>query len=150
MARQITHGFKVPRLRRYATHVSHDRLDDYGGDVGVFGEDLFERGDVVEGKCERVRGERCGNAGAVGQPERSDAGSRFDEQTVSVAVITTFKLHQLRASGETACEADGRHRRFRTATHHAHHLDGRDRVDHFLRELDLQFGRRTKTRTFRG
>src|SRR5262249_19553030 len=70
-------------------------------------------------------------------------------QTVSVAVITTFKLHQLGATADTAREPDSRHRSLGAAAHHAHHLDRRHSVDHFLREIDFQFRRSAKTRTFR-
>src|ERR1043166_1219359 len=102
LASQFAHRFEIAGLWRHATHVSDDGLDDHGRDVRVFSEDLFERGGVVEGKRERVLGECGGNARAVGQSECRDTRSGFDQQAVSVTMITTFKLHQLGASGDTA------------------------------------------------
>src|SRR5205085_12389843 len=68
----------------------------------------------------------------------------LDQQTVSVSVITTFELHQLRPSGDATCETNRRHRRFGAAAYHAYHLDRRHCIDHFLRELDFEFGRCAK------
>src|SRR5689334_25446540 len=116
----------------------------------MFGEDLFERGNVVERQRERVLGQGGGHAGTVRQPECRDTRTGFDEQAVGVTVIATLKLHELRAARDAAREANGRHRRFGAAADHAYHLDRWDRVDDFLCKLHLELGRRAEARTAGG
>ena len=107
-------------------------------------ENVRERVGIIERNCERVSGERGGNAGTVGQTKRGHAGARFHKQTVGVAVITAFKLDELVATGNAASESNGGHGRFSAAVDHAHHLDRRHGGDNLFGEFDLQFVRRAK------
>ena len=55
-------------------------------------ESLPERRFIIVWNYNRLRGEVCGHARAVGRPERSEPGAAFDKQAVGMAVITASNL----------------------------------------------------------
>src|SRR5213078_1634056 len=76
--------------------------------------------------------------------EGCDAGAGGGEQRVDVSVVAAGELHDSRATGEAAGEADRRHRRLGAGADEPHLLDRADPGDDLLGELDLALGRRTE------
>ena len=77
----------------------------------------FERASTsLKGAVMVFGGDRGGDAGAVGQAERRDAGAGLDEQAVAVAVVAALELDDLVAAGRAAREAERGHRRLRPAS----------------------------------
>ena len=86
------------------------------------------RFDLRRGRCSRARAcaPRCRrHAGRGRLAERERARARLDEQRVAVAVVAAFELHDLRAAGEAAREADRGHRRLGAGGHEPHQLERR-------------------------
>ena len=93
---------------------------------------------VVVGKNDRVLRECGGNASAVGIAERQRAGTGFDQQRVSVAVIAAVELNDLVAFGKTAGEANGGHAGLGAGIAHAHFFNARDGLAHELGHCDFE------------
>src|SRR4029453_9727266 len=55
---------------------------------------------------ERQRGERPGDAGAIRDGERRASGAGLHQEAVGVAVIAAVELHEVRAGGGAARQAD--------------------------------------------
>ena len=62
-----------------------------------------------------------------------------------MAMVATFELHNLIATGETASRTNRTHRRFGAAIHHANHLNARHKVHHKLRKFRFKTARGAKT-----
>ena len=114
-------------------HVGGVRFDHDGGQVIRDAIDSGAHGvEAVEGDDERFRGEAGRNASAIRQVEGGDAGARFRQQPVTMAVVAARELDDLVAPGLAARQAHGGHRRLRTRVDEADALDRGDRGDYTL------------------
>ena len=83
-----------PRHRRYAVHVSGNRLDDHRSDpFAEPGERLAHCAGIVEAQRESVLGKSCGDAGRGRHAEGERARTRLDEQGIRVPVVAAFEFH---------------------------------------------------------
>ena len=93
LRRQLPQLRQVAGLRRYASHIAGNRLDQRAGDfISVLLEGLFQCGNIVERHRERQLGQRLRDAGAVGQSQRGDAGAGLGQERIAVAVVATLKF----------------------------------------------------------
>ena len=126
-------------------HVPRHRLHDDASDfVAYLIEKFLHARHIVVLERERVLGEVSRHALAARLPRRKHARTRLDEQAVAMAVVATFKLHNLVATGKTASRTDSAHRRLGAAVHHANHLDTRNKAHHELRKFRFQAARSAK------
>ena len=76
--------------------------------------------------------------------EGQRAGTGFHQQTVGMAVITTFELDDLVTAGKTARQTDSAHGRFGTGVHHTHHVHRWHQLGDQLRHFDFHLGWRAE------
>ena len=88
-------------------------------------ERLAHRRPVVVRQDDRVGDGARRDAGRPGQPQGRHARPGGREQGVAVPVVAALELHDGRAAGRAAGEADGGHRRLGPGRDQADHLDGR-------------------------
>jgi len=124
------------RSRWDAAHVARVRLDDHRRDARV--DRALAGRQVVVFDDDRLPGRRRAHAGGIGKPERRDARAGPREQSVAVTVVATRELHDARAAGRGARDAERAHRGLGARRDEPEHLDRRVSGDDGLGELDLE------------
>jgi hypothetical protein len=126
----------------HEVHVSGDRLEHDGGDVGAEARERIDdlRGVVVV-EHQRLRDHLGGDSSGSGIAERKRPGSRFHEEEIAVAVITALELDDEGSAAEAARQAQRAHHRLGARAHEPHLLDRGHRPREHLRHLELD-GRR--------
>jgi hypothetical protein len=100
---------------------------------------------VVVRQHDRVGGHRAGDAGRIGQPERSDTRAGRGEQRVDVPVITAGELHNKPTAGVAARQPQRRHGGLGPRVHQPHLVDRRA-GDYFFGKLYLAGRHRAERR----
>ena len=128
--------------RNDQSHVADDGLEHDAGDlISAFLEQLLQTLDIVVTHHDGVRGATTRDARTRGHAMRQRARSGGHEQRIDVAMITACEFDNEIATGESASQSHGAHRRFRAGRDHAHHLDRRHRFVNQFREFAFEFGR---------
>ena len=137
-------------LRHDPLGITHDRLDDHGGDVValLLEQPAEEREIVVARRNDRV-GDRVRDPPAPGETDRlvgiTELGHvvrRYADQGVVVdAVILALELHDLVAAGEGTGDPHRVHRRLGPGHGHARHVDPAGELLHELHRPDLILAR---------
>ncbi len=124
-------------------HVTEVGLDDHRRDVlPATREQRRHAAEIIEWRREGQLREPRGHAGAVRQPQRSDARAGFDQKRVGVAVISALELHDAFAPGRGARQPDRGHRGLGARIDAPQHLEGGHTLAYQLGELDLRGARR--------
>ena len=93
MRGELAQSCEISLRRNDAAGVSHDGLDDDGGDrVGMRGKRGFHGGKIVVGQRQRQLCNLFRHARRAGNAECRHAGAGFDEQPVGMAVIAALKF----------------------------------------------------------
>ena len=130
-------------------HVAGNRLDHQAGRAAaVQSKAFFQLDQVVVFEYQRVLHHFRRHASAGWVAEGRQPGASLDQQGVGVAVVATFELDDLAATGRAARQANRTHRCLSARTDQPHHLDRRHELDDFFGEFDLALGRRTERKTF--
>ncbi len=131
--------------RRDDPHVAGHRLDDDGGQLArARAQKVAHSGHVVElcGPRERRDARRYTRAVRDTEGERARAGA--NEQRVDVSVIAACELQDRLAAGGRTRQTERAHRRLGSRVHQTNLLDGRERPDEVLGQLDLAAGGRSE------
>ena len=134
------------RIRRHTAHIARHRLDNHRRQpLTMHGKRLFQRGDIVIRRGQRVLRISGRHARRIRHPDGQRARTGGDQQAVAVAVVTASKLQKITASGKGAGKTNRAHRRLRPRIAHAHHLHRRHAGDDGLCQLRFRHRRRAKT-----
>lgn len=131
-------AFEEAGFGQVETGVGGDEFEDDGGEGLAFAlEEGFEGLEIVEGQDEGVSGEVGGDARAVGLAEGECAGAGFDQEGVSVPVVTAVELEDVVPSGEAAGEAERGHAGLGSGAAEADFLDRGNVLLHAHGKFDL-------------
>src|SRR6185312_15351798 len=134
----LANVLQITGVRLDETDVADVRLKNDTRDfAGIGGEGSVESRGIVERQNNRFLGERGGYTRAVGMTVGERARTGFDQQRITVAMITAGKFDDLVALGETPREADGRHRRFSAAVAETDLLNRREKLHDQFGHLDF-------------
>ena len=120
-------------------------LDDDAGDF-IFGrrERGLDRLGLVERQDDGVLRKIRRHARAVGVTERERAAAGLDEQRVTVTMVTAVEFDDFGSTRTSSREAQGTHGCLGSRVDQTNLVNRRHQVADLLRQLDLQFGRRTE------
>jgi len=122
---ELPQSGKKSRLGRDHPHIAGGGFDDDGGDFRtMLGKDGGDRPGIVEGEGNGEFGQASRHTGTVGNAQGGHAGTGPGQEGIAVAVITAGKLDDPVPAGEGPGQADGRHDRLRSRTHHPEHFQG--------------------------
>jgi len=100
---------KTPSGRNTA-HITRDRFHDQRGQiVSVGAQQAGGRFQIVKGKNQGFRGIGGRDTRAVRYPQGHDAGSRSNQKTIGMAVITSLKFGDLVLPGDTSSQSQSAH-----------------------------------------
>src|SRR5205823_6173115 len=137
--------FKITGFGKIKAGVAGDWFDNDAGDLSfVRGERCLYCLSIVVWQDNGVLCKGGRHTGAVGMPKGQRPRTCFDEQRISMTMITSLTLDDLVAFGEPAGQADGRHGGLGSGVAHSHLLHARHPgADHF-RERYLEWVRNPK------
>ena len=132
---------QVPSGGRNAAGIADDWLQNHCGNrARMSSESCFHSFEFVVGKRQRKAGNLLRHAGRAGNPEGGYARAGLDQQSVSVAVVTTLELDDDFAPGGGTGQSNRGHRRLGSGADKAQLLDGRIAGDDVLGEIGLGGG----------
>src|SRR5690606_30759365 len=140
---QFAQAFQEAGGWAHQVHVAGKRLNDNAGDFAAFLFESIAHGVQIvvvqhQGVADKFGWHACRGGVAKGQ----QAGTGFDQQTVSVAVVTAFKLDDGVAAGKATGQTNGAHGGFGAGADQTHLLDGRQHFGQGFSQHDFAFGRR--------
>src|SRR5690606_25048599 len=93
---ELANPLEIAVARRYASHISNDRLQDNSCNlIGVVVDQGLHRVQVVEWRDERIPRRAFRHARAIGYAEGKGAASRRDEKRISMTMIAPLHLDNL-------------------------------------------------------
>ena len=128
---QSANTLKIALLGQHKAHIARSGLHDNSGDFfATFSKNLFQCGQIVEGHSDGGGSNCLGHTRAIRHAKGGSTTASLYQQTVMVAMIAAYELHDAVTTGVSASQAQSTHGSFSAAVNHTHLIHGRNQAAH--------------------
>src|SRR5262249_47417216 len=141
----VAHDSKKVPARRNTPHISADGLDNDAGDLIPPRIELLDQSlRVIERQNRGQLCETCRHSRTVGQPERRNTGTGFNQKAVPVSVIATVEFDNSITAREPTRQPYCAQGCLSSGIYQTHFLDGGNKLGYQLSNFDLALSGSTK------